>query len=73
LIGIVAGWLMGQLRKGGGSVMVGDLIVGALGAILGGYLFGLMGVGSSRIVGQLVVATAGAIFLLLVIHVGERA
>jgi uncharacterized membrane protein YeaQ/YmgE (transglycosylase-associated protein family) len=73
LIGIVAGWLAGQLMKGGGFGVVGDLIVGVLGALLGGYLFGLMGVGSSGLVGQLVVATVGAIVLLLIIHVLKRA
>jgi uncharacterized membrane protein YeaQ/YmgE (transglycosylase-associated protein family) len=73
LIGIVAGWLAGQLMKGGGFGVVGDLIVGVLGALLGGYLFGLMGVGSSGIVGQLVVATIGAIVLLLIIRVVKRA
>jgi uncharacterized membrane protein YeaQ/YmgE (transglycosylase-associated protein family) len=73
LIGIVAGWLAGQLMKGGGFGVVGDLVVGVLGAVLGGYLFGLMGIGSSGIVGQLVVATVGAIVLLLIIHVVKRA
>ena len=73
LIGIVAGWLAGQLMKGGGFGVVGDLVVGVLGALLGGYLFGLMGVGSSGIVGQLVVATVGAIVLLLIIHAVKRA
>ena len=73
LIGIAAGWLAGQLMKGGGFGVVGDLIVGILGALLGGYLFGLMGVGSSGLVGQLVVATIGAIVLLMIIHVLKRA
>jgi len=73
LIGIVAGWLAGQLMKGGGFGIVGDLVVGVLGALLGGYLFGLMGVGSSGLVGQLVVATIGAIVLLMVIRVVKRA
>ena len=73
LIGLVAGWLAGQLMKGGGFGLVGDLIVGVLGALLGGYLFGLMGIGSSGLVGQLVVATVGAIVLLLIIRVVKRA
>ena len=73
LIGLVAGWLAGQLMKGGGFGLVGDLIVGVLGALLGGHLFGLMGIGSSGLVGQLVVATVGAIVLLLIIRVVKRA
>ncbi len=41
LIGIAAGWLAGQIMKGGGSGLVGDLIVGVIGALLGGFLFGV--------------------------------
>ena len=39
LIGLVAGWLAGQLTKGGGFGLVGDLVVGVIGALLGGFLF----------------------------------
>ena len=42
LIGLAAGWLAGQLTKGGGYGVVGDLIVGVIGALLGGFLFGLL-------------------------------
>ena len=42
LIGIAAGWLAGQVMKGGGFGLVGDLIVGVIGALLGGFLFGLL-------------------------------
>ena len=73
LIGIAAGWLAGQVMKGGGFGLIGDLIVGIVGALLGGYLFGLIGVGSSGLLGQLVVATIGAIVLLLIIRMVKRA
>jgi uncharacterized membrane protein YeaQ/YmgE (transglycosylase-associated protein family) len=42
LIGLAAGWLAGQLTKGGGFGLVGDLIVGVIGALLGGLLFRLL-------------------------------
>jgi uncharacterized membrane protein YeaQ/YmgE (transglycosylase-associated protein family) len=42
LIGLAAGWLAGQLTKGGGFGLVGDLVVGVVGALLGGFLFGLL-------------------------------
>jgi len=38
LIGLAAGWLAGQIMKGGGFGLVGDLIVGVIGALLGGFL-----------------------------------
>ena len=40
LIGLAAGWLAGQIVKGGGFGVVGDVVVGVIGAILGGFLFG---------------------------------
>ena len=43
IVGIVAGWLAGVLVKGGGFGVIGDLIVGAIGAVLGGWLFTTLG------------------------------
>ena len=44
LIGLAAGWVAGQLMKGGGFGAVGDIIVGVIGALLGGFLFRTLGV-----------------------------
>ena len=68
LIGIAAGWLAGQIMKGGGYGLVGDLIVGVIGALLGGWLFGLAGIAAGGLIGQLVVATIGAIVLILLLR-----
>jgi len=43
LIGLAAGWVAGQLMKGGGFGAVGDIIVGVIGALLGGFLFRTLG------------------------------
>jgi uncharacterized membrane protein YeaQ/YmgE (transglycosylase-associated protein family) len=40
IIGLIAGWLAGQLMRGRGFGLIGNLIIGVLGAIIGGYLFG---------------------------------
>ena len=72
LIGIAAGWLAGQFMKGGGYGLVGDLIVGVIGALLGGWLFGLLGIGASGLIGQLVVATIGAIILIFLLRMIKR-
>lgn len=68
LIGICAGWLAGQLTKGTGFGLVGDLIVGVIGAILGGFLFQLVGLGARGLLGQLIVATVGAVVLLVLLR-----
>ena len=68
LIGAVAGWLAGLLTKGGGFGIVGNVIVGVLGAVLGGWLFGVLGISvGGKGIGPLVTATAGAVVLLFAI------
>lgn len=72
LIGIAAGYLAGQIVKGRGMGVLMDLIVGIVGAILGGWIFGLIGLASYGLIGQLVVATVGAVVLLLLIRAVRR-
>ncbi len=65
LIGLAAGWLAGQLVKGGGFGLVGDIVVGVIGALLGGLLFSTFGVSTDGgLLGSLIVATIGAVVLL---------
>ena len=47
-IGLAAGWLAGQIMKGKGFGLVGNIIVGVIGAVLGGLLFGLLGLSAQR-------------------------
>jgi uncharacterized membrane protein YeaQ/YmgE (transglycosylase-associated protein family) len=74
LIGLAAGWLAGQFIKGGGFGVVGDIVVGVIGALLGGFLFGLLGLSAGGgLLGSLIVATIGAIVLLYVVRLIKRA
>ena len=68
LIGIAAGWLAGQVMKGGGYGLVGDLIVGVIGALLGGFLFRLLGIAAGGLLGSLITATVGAIVLIALLR-----
>ena len=73
LIGLVAGWLAGQLMKGGGFGIVGDIVVGVVGALLGGFLFSLLGVSAGGgLIGSLIVATIGACVLLFLVRLIKR-
>ena len=67
LLGAVAGWLAGQITKGGGFGLVGNIIVGIVGAVIGGWLAHALGIFSSGIIGELIVATGGAIVLLFIV------
>lgn len=69
IVGAVAGWLAGLIIKGGGFGLIGNIIVGVIGAFLGNYLFDVLNIsiGGEAIIGDLVTAVAGAVVLLFVI------
>jgi len=73
LIGLAAGWLAGQIMKGGGFGLIGDLVVGVIGALLGGFLFDLFGLHATGLLGNLIMGTVGAIVLIALLRVGKRA
>lgn len=67
LIGAVAGWLAGQLTKGSGFGLGGNIAVGVVGAALGGLAFRAMGVQAYGTLGALGTATIGAIVFLFLL------
>jgi uncharacterized membrane protein YeaQ/YmgE (transglycosylase-associated protein family) len=69
IVGLVAGWLAGQFMKGGGYGLIGDIIVGVLGAFIGGFIFSLVLPGSSvGLIGSIVVAFIGAVVLIAIVR-----
>lgn len=73
VIGLVAGWLASRIMRAGPFGLVGDLIVGVIGAFIGVWLFGLLGVTGGGILAALVVALVGAIVLLYLLRLLRRA
>lgn len=74
LIGLVAGWLAGTLMKGGGFGVIGDIVVGVVGALLGGFLFSSVGLSTGGgLIGAIIVATIGAIVLIFLLRLIKRA
>jgi uncharacterized membrane protein YeaQ/YmgE (transglycosylase-associated protein family) len=74
LIGLVAGWLAGTLMKGGGFGVIGDIVVGILGALIGGFLFRSLGASAGGgLIGSIVVATIGAVLLIWILRLVKRA
>jgi uncharacterized membrane protein YeaQ/YmgE (transglycosylase-associated protein family) len=59
--------------RGGGFGFVGNLVVGVVGAFLGGFLFSALGITSYGFVGALVTATIGAVVLLFIVGLIKRA
>lgn len=78
VLGLIAGWLAGMIMKGSGYGIVGDMILGILGAIVGGWLTGIL-LGRDMINGfnieTLIVAVVGAIVLIAIsrLFTGRRA
>lgn len=67
-VGVIAGYLAGVIYKGGGFGLAGNLIVGIVGAVLGGFAFGLIGLKSTSLLGEIVTAVVGSILLLAIIN-----
>jgi len=76
VVGLIAGWLAGQVVKGRGLGPVGDIIVGILGAFVAAWLLPRLGVAmppiGSAIVTQIIYSAIGAIILLLVVGLVKR-
>ena len=74
IIGAVAGWLAGLAMKGHGFGVLGNIVIGVIGAIVGGYLFGLLGISSGGgLIGSLITAFIGAVVLLFLFRLIKRA
>ena len=74
IIGAIAGWLAGLLVKGFGFGLIGNIVVGVVGAFIAGWLFPRLGVSlGSGIVASIIHATIGAVILLVLLRVVKRA
>lgn len=72
IIGLIAGWLAGMVMKSRLGI-VGDLIVGVLGAFIGGFLFRLLGISAGGLIGSLVTAFVGAVVLIALVRAIRKA
>lgn len=73
LIGLVAGWIAGNLMKRRRVGLVGNLIVGVIGAVLGGKLFAFLNITAGGLIGAIITATAGAVLLLYLMSFVKKA
>lgn len=66
IMGGIIGWLAGTIVKGRGFGIVGDVVVGIVGALLGGWLFGTVGLSPYSSFGTFIAALIGAVILVAV-------
>ena len=72
IVGIVAGWLAGKIKKGRGFGLAGDLVIGVLGSVFGSWLFWQLGLYTYGFLGNVVVAVVGALVILYVVGLVVR-
>ena len=72
-LGALAGWLAGLIMKGGGFGLLVNIIVGIVGAVVGGWVFGFFGFESVGLIGSIITAVVGAVILLAIIGLFKKA
>jgi uncharacterized membrane protein YeaQ/YmgE (transglycosylase-associated protein family) len=68
VVGLIAGWAAGQVSRGHGFGLLGDIIVGLIGALIGGFLASFFIAGNLGFIGTTIVAFLGAVILLFVLR-----
>ncbi|HLX40552.1 MAG TPA: GlsB/YeaQ/YmgE family stress response membrane protein [Ktedonobacteraceae bacterium] len=73
IVGLIAGFLASMVMRGGGYGIVGDIVVGLVGAFIGGFLASLLGLGgSSGLIGTIIIAFIGACILIAILRMFSR-
>ena len=74
LIGLIAGWLAGKVMKGGGFGLGMDILIGMAGAVIGGFVFRLLGFFSTGgVIPSILMAFVGAVILLWLVRMLKKA
>jgi uncharacterized membrane protein YeaQ/YmgE (transglycosylase-associated protein family) len=74
LVGLIAGWAAGKIMKGSGYGVLMDIVLGIVGAILGGWIIRLLGFeATGGLVTSILVATLGAVVLVAISRMLKRA
>jgi uncharacterized membrane protein YeaQ/YmgE (transglycosylase-associated protein family) len=74
LVGAIAGWLAGLIVRGFGFGLIGNIVVGIIGALVAGYLLPKLGVGvPAGMIGDILSAVVGAVIVLVIIGLIRRA
>jgi uncharacterized membrane protein YeaQ/YmgE (transglycosylase-associated protein family) len=69
LLGLIAGWLAGKLSRGSGFGCIGDIVLGLIGSVVGGWIFTKLGiVHANTFLFSLAAATVGAVLLVAIAH-----
>jgi len=67
-LGLIAGWITGLVMRGSGFGVIADIVIGLIGAVIGHWIFDLIGASPNGRIGHLVMAVVGAIVLVALVH-----
>jgi uncharacterized membrane protein YeaQ/YmgE (transglycosylase-associated protein family) len=73
IVGLIAGWVAGRIMKGGGYGVVMDIVLGILGAVVGGWLMSVFGIHAGGFISTILVAILGAVFLIWITRLLKKA
>ena len=73
LVGLIAGWAAGRIMKGGGYGAAIDIVLGIVGAVVGGWLVGILGFHAGGFISTIIVAIIGAVFLIWISRMIKKA
>lgn len=74
IVGLIAGWLAGQVMRGGGYGVLIDILLGLVGGLVGGWLFGSLGIWpGAGMFGSILVSFVGAVILVAITRALKRA
>jgi uncharacterized membrane protein YeaQ/YmgE (transglycosylase-associated protein family) len=73
IVGLIAGWLAGKIMRGSGYGVIGDILLGIIGAIVGSWLLGFLHIGlRGGFLTTILVATLGAVVLVAIARLLKR-
>ena len=73
LVGLIAGWAAGKIMKGGGYGVGMDIVLGIIGAVVGGWLVGVLGFQAGGFISTIIVAIIGAVVLIWITRLLKKA
>ena len=68
ILGLIAGWITGLVMRGSGFGVIADIIIGLIGAVIGRWIFGIVGASANGAIGYLAMSVIGAIVLVALAH-----
>lgn len=73
IVGLLAGWIAGLVTRGAGFGCVTNVIIGVIGAFIGGIILDILNVnGQAGFLGSVAIATLGAVILLAIANLARR-